>query len=146
MDASQSAQPPLRVLIDTNVALDFLLRREPWISEAVGLLNAHAQGAVIGYMPAPTLTDIFYISRRIGGPEKAFEAIDLCLNAFELISVDRAVIDAARSLPGADFEDNVQIACALAAQLDFIITRDAVGFTHSSIPAILPRGFADRMK
>jgi hypothetical protein len=32
----------------------------------------------------------------------------------------------------------VQIACAQLARLDLIVTRDAAGFTHSSISAIEP--------
>jgi predicted nucleic acid-binding protein len=146
MSDSQGAKPPLHVLIDTNVALDMLLRREPWLSEAHELLDAHAEGKVIGYIPASTVTDIFYISRRLVGALKALEAVDLCLQAFELISVDRAVIDAARQLEGADFEDNVQIACAAGANLDFIVTRDVAGFAHAPMPALSPKDFAGHVR
>jgi len=39
---------------------------------------------------------------------------------------------------GHDFEDNIQIACAQAAGLDLIVTRDVAGFRHSPIPSIEP--------
>lgn len=144
MGASSTPRPPRRALIDTNVALDFLLRREPWLTEAAGLIAAHADGSVVGYMPASTITDIFSISRRIVGAEKAFETIDLCLDAFEILAIDRAISDIARSLSGADFADNVQIACAIVHQLDCIITRDMRGFAHAPMPVLTPKAFGDQ--
>jgi hypothetical protein len=44
----------------------------------------------------------------------------------------------ARALSGNDFEDNVQIACALNAQLDLIITRNPADFRGSSITVAEP--------
>lgn len=145
MDDSPASTLPLRILIDTNVALDLFLRREPWVTEAQGMVSAHAQGKVVGYLPASALTDIYYISRRIVGSESAFHVIDMCLDAFELIAVDRGVIDLARALPGADFEDNVQIACAQVAQLDVIVTRDSTGFAQAPIPALTPKDVVERI-
>ncbi|HEU5343312.1 MAG TPA: PIN domain-containing protein [Ktedonobacterales bacterium] len=146
MATSDASTPPLRVLVDTNVALDLFLQREPWATEAQGLVSAYTQGKVVGYVPASALTDIFYISRRIVGADKAFHVIDLCLSAFAVIAVDRAVIDQARTLPGADFEDNVQIACAQVAQLDAIVTRDATGFVHAPMPTLAPKDVANQVK
>lgn len=54
----------MRVLIDTNIVLDFLLQREPFSQEAELLFQAIDAGEVVGYVTATTLTDIFYISRR----------------------------------------------------------------------------------
>ncbi|RJP27095.1 MAG: hypothetical protein C4527_13910 [Candidatus Omnitrophota bacterium] len=42
----------------------------------------------------------------------------------------------ATRLGGSDFEDNLQIACAMTAQLDVIVTRDPSGFAASSIPVL----------
>jgi hypothetical protein len=48
----------------TDVALDFLLQREPFFQDAELLFQAIDQEGVVGYVTATTLTDIFYISRR----------------------------------------------------------------------------------
>lgn len=58
--------------------------------------------------------------------------------AFETLPVDDALLRLARALPGNDFEDNVQIACAQASGLDLIVTRDAAGFTQAGLPVIAP--------
>ena len=54
----------MRVLIDTNIALDFLLQREPFFQDVELLFQAIAIGQLVGYVTATTLTDIFYISRK----------------------------------------------------------------------------------
>jgi predicted nucleic acid-binding protein len=130
--------PALRVLLDTNVVLDLLLRREPWVTEAQPLVEAQDAGRVIAYLPTSAVTDVFYISRRLVGIERAFEVVDRCLEDFELVPVDQAILEAARQLPGNDFEDNVQIACSQAVGLDLIVTRNVADFRLSPIPAIEP--------
>ena len=99
----------LRALVDTNVVLDRLLHREPWRSEAHAFWQACDNRHAIPYLSASTLTDIFYIARRVIGIEGALQAIKQCLDLFGVITVDRAVLHAALLLPGNDFEDNVQI-------------------------------------
>ena len=54
----------MRVLIDTNVILDFLLQRELFFQDAERLFQAIDSGQIVGYVTATTLTDIFYIARR----------------------------------------------------------------------------------
>lgn len=61
------------------------------------------------------------------------------MTSFDIITVDDTLLRAALALPGSDFEDNVQIACAQAANLDLIVTRDANGFAQAGIPAIEPQ-------
>lgn len=41
-------------------------------------------------------------------------------------------------LSGADFEDNIQISCAIAANLDVIVSRDPRGLANARIPVLNP--------
>lgn len=126
----------MRILIDTNIVLDFLLQREPFFQETERLFQAIEVGRVIGYVTATTLTDIFYIARRhTSSIEQAQQALLETLVAMEICSVDRAVLESALGLGFVDFEDAVQVACALAEGLDAIITRDA-NFEGTSIPVL----------
>ncbi len=84
------------------------------------------------------MTDLFYIARRSKDIPTAFSCIDRVLAALEILPVDAALLRVARASSGNDFEDNVQIACAKAAALDIIITRDTAGFTRTIPPAITP--------
>ena len=127
----------LRVLLDTNVVLDWLLDRKPWSDDALPLWQARDTRRVITYIAASILTDIFYIARRQIGNVAALVGIDQSL-ALEVALVDKSTLLRARELPGSDFEDNVAIVCAEAERLDFIITRNTDDFRHSSIRAIEP--------
>jgi predicted nucleic acid-binding protein len=128
----------LRALLDTNVVLDWLLDRKPWSDEAQPLWDGRDAGAIVGYLPASVLTDIFYVARRQIGIPGALDALDRCLAAFEVLAVDKALLLRARTLLGSDFEDNVQIACAQTAGLDLIVTRNTSDFAHASLPVIEP--------
>ena len=49
----------MRILLDTNVVLDVLLKREPWVSEASAIWQANDDGRLVGHLMASALTDIF---------------------------------------------------------------------------------------
>lgn len=136
--SSTSSSAPVRALIDTNVALDWLLDRKPWSDEAKPLWDARGAGRVVCYLPASVLTDIFYIVRRHANIPTAFSALDRTFIAFGLFVVDAPLLLQARALPGNDFEDNVQIACAVNAALDLIVTRNPIDFRHSPVRVIEP--------
>lgn len=127
----------MKVLIDTNIALDFLLQREPFFQDAELLFQKIDSGRVVGYVTATTLTDIFYISRRhTRSIEQARQAVLEMLTAMVICPVNRAVLESAFGSGLADFEDAIQIACAIAQRLDAILTRDTQGFLSSSLPVL----------
>ena len=125
----------MKVLVDTNVLLDFLLEREPFKKDAEELFAAIDSGQIIGYVTATTLTDIFYIARKhTRSLELAREAVFSILEIMTICPVNRNVLEAAFASGLTDFEDAVQIYSAIAQNLDAIITRDAKGFVSSTIP------------
>lgn len=82
----------MRVLIDTNIILDFLLQREPFVQDAELLFQAIKSGRVVGYATATTLTDIFYIAKKhTRSIEQARQAVLEVLNSMIICSVNRAI-------------------------------------------------------
>ena len=128
----------MNVLIDTNIALDVLLKREPWLADSQGIWQACDEEHVVGYLLASTLTDIYYIARKLIGKEAAIEAVELCLATFAICPVDRTVLEQALLLAGTDFEDNVQMAAAVHIGLDAIVTRNPDDFANMPLPAFTP--------
>jgi predicted nucleic acid-binding protein len=127
----------VRVLIDTNIVLDFLLQREPFFQDPELLFQAIDAGQLIGYVTATTLTDIFYISRKhTRSIEQARQAVSETLTAMVICPIDRAVLESAFNSGLFDFEDAVQIFGAVAQGLDAILTRDNKGFLSSPIPVL----------
>jgi predicted nucleic acid-binding protein len=130
----------LKVLVDTNVVIDWLNDRQPWADEARPLWDSHDAGLMDLYVPASVLTDIFYILRKPLGNDGAKKAIEQCITACGLLPVDEMVIRRALALPGSDFEDNVQIACTLIYRIDLIVTRNPGDFSQGiAVPVVDPK-------
>lgn len=131
---------PLHVLVDTNVMVDLILAREPWFGQARPMWDARDASQIECAIPASTLTDLYYICQKpeLLGLAGAKRALEMIIGRFEILPLDRDVVTAALALPGPDFEDNVQIACAVNNQMDMIITRNKADFKLSPILAIEP--------
>src|SRR5688572_1880820 len=128
----------MNALLDANVVLDVLLLREPWLAESRAVWQLCDEGKLDGYLSAVTLTNIFYLGRKVSGNERALAAIRQCVAAFQIAPVARATIEAALALPGHDFEDNVQIACAVESGAERIVTRNIGDFAHAPLPVVTP--------
>ena len=127
----------MRVLVDTNIVQDALLEREPFVSDARALLEASRSQQIQGYVTATTLTNIFYIVRRqTRNLDRARQAISLTLALMEVCPVNRDILEAAFASNLRDFEDAVQLACAMASSLDAIITRNAQDFAGVTLPIL----------
>ena len=136
----------MKVIFDTNVLLDALLAREPFLADAAFLLNAVESGRVEGFMSATTVTDVHYlVGRQTKSSEAAIAAVTRLLALMEVCAVDREVLEQAIALGLPDFEDAVQIACAIELELEGIVTRDVNGFVGSPIPIFSPQELRNRL-
>ena len=137
----------MRVLIDTNVVLDLLQEREPFVENAARLFERIDAGEIEGFITATTITNIYYIVRKVAGRVVAQDAISALprhcaiaqiLSDLNICSVDLNVLEQALALNFEDFEDAVQYACTIVHNLDAIVTRDLSGFVNAEIPVVLP--------
>ncbi len=136
----------MKILFDTNVLLDAILAREPFLADAVFLLNAVESGRVEGFMSATTVTDVHYlVGRQTKSSEAAIAAVTRLLALMEICALDREVLEQAIALGLPDFEDAVQIACAIELELEGIVTRDVNGFVGSPIPIFSPQELRNRL-
>jgi predicted nucleic acid-binding protein len=135
----------MKVLLDTNVVLDLMLEREPWRAEAEAIAQAGADGHLQAHVCASSITDIYYISRKIAGAERARIVVRTCLDRLQVVSVTRDLLDAADRRGVSDFEDDVQIECAVVAGLDAIVTRNPQDFASSPILVLTPAELLARL-
>lgn len=123
----------MKILLDTNVALDLLLDRKPFSDDAAILFSMVEGGLVNGYLCATTITTIFYLMSKVVGWEMAKESIRGLLTIFEIAPVNRNVLDAALKGNFEDFEDAVLYEAAQQAGADLIITRNERDFKGTVI-------------
>lgn len=129
----------MRILIDTNVVLDFLQEREPFVDDAARVFERIDAGEVQGFIAAITITNIYYIVRRAAGVKVAQDAIIQVLTDLHICPVNRTILEQAIALNFRDFEDAVQYACGMAHGVDAVITRNVSGFVDALIPVMSPR-------
>lgn len=128
----------MKVLIDTNVVLDLLLEREPFVETTISLFEQIERRNLDGYIAATTITNIFYIIRKTEGREVALTAINRLLIGLRFCAVTRQTVETALSFGLKDFEDSIQLACATLNQLDAVVTRDHEDFIGSNFPIYSP--------
>ena len=131
----------MTVLLDLNVVLDALLGREPWRAEADAIWDANRDGRIHAQISAAGLPTLFYFVRKQADLGRAHLAVTNCLRSLGIAPVDRTALEMATTLPGSDFEDNLQIACAVQAHLDAIVTRNPKDFAGSPVPVMTPAEF-----
>ncbi len=130
-----------RVLFDSDVLLDVLSQRQPFVIASAQALNTVTQEQVQGYVSGHAVTNIFYILRRQIGSEAARELLSRLLQRLQVASVTDEVIRQALQSSIADFEDAVTSAAANVEGLEMIVTRNTSDFITSSVPAITPEEF-----
>ena|SRR5437762_14017365 len=130
-----------RILLDTNIVLDVLLDRAPFADDAQRIWEASDEGLFDASVASFTIPNIYYICRRHSGAEAAARSVDICLQAFEVCALYRECILAARRMVGGDFEDNLQIACAITDFMQGIVTRNPQDFAGSPIRVYTPAHF-----
>jgi predicted nucleic acid-binding protein len=128
----------LTVLVDLNVVLDVIQARRPFYEESAQVLDSIARQEVTGLLAAHTLTTLFYVLTRLQNRETAAVAVGSLLNTFTVASVDDTVIRQALAWGWVDFEDAVQMASALHAGADYLITRNPRDFKDGIVPIVLP--------
>ncbi len=134
------------ILVDLNVVLDVLQNRPAFYEDSAQVLDAVVRQDVIGYLSAHSITTLFYVLNRLRNRETAVAAISGLLDAFIIAAVDDDVIRKALSWGWSDFEDAVQLAAAVQAGADYLITRNPRDFQEGLIPIVQPAAFLALLK
>jgi predicted nucleic acid-binding protein len=125
-------------LLDANVILDLLQRREPFFRDAADLLAAAESGRYRGLVAAHTVTTLFYLMAKHASPAAARVHVSELLRVVGVAGVDHAVLQQALALPYADLEDGAQMAAAEQAGADYVVTRDRSLYAAGPLPALTP--------
>lgn len=128
----------MRVIVDTNVVLDVLLARKPFVSAAVQLFGLIERGQVEGMLCATSVTTLDYLLTQSLPRAACRETLRRLLRLFEIAPVTRAVIEEALQSRMTDFEDAVVEQAGRLAGAEAVITRDMRDFRQSAIKTLSP--------
>ena len=131
----------MRVIVDTNVVLDVLLAREPFVAQAAQILALVERSSIAASLCATTVTTIHYLLAQSLSANEVRNAMRGLLDLFEIAPVNRPVIEQALQSKIAHFEDAVLEQAGRLVGAEAIVTRNTKDFRHSSIKALEPQEF-----
>lgn len=128
----------MKLLLDTNIVLDVLLKRQPYGDFALKIFAWIEKGEISGYLCGTTVTTIDYIVRKHLGADAAKQCISSLLTIFDIAPVNRSVLLTALALDFPDFEDAILHESANAVCVDGIVTRNIADFKKSVLSVFGP--------
>lgn len=138
-----------RVLVDSNVLVDFLARRGGFYALARKLMVFAEMGDYELWMSSSQVTDVFYVLSGGGKASHAPAARDalLALRGFvHVCAPGEREVDRALESAWPDFEDALVYQTAASIDASVIVTRNARDFARSAIPACTPEEFFSWME
>jgi len=129
------------ILVDLNVVLDVVQRREPHYSASALVIDRVVRQQVRGFLPAHAFTTLHFLVSRYRDPATAARTTNWLLRRFEVAAVGREQLERAQVLGWRDFEDAVVAAVAKTVGCETIVTRNVVDFPDSPVPALTPEEY-----
>ena len=129
---------PIRVLVDLDVILDVLQRREPFYQASAEVLARAESGSIEGWVAAHSVTTLCCLYAKYQSAEQARVRIRDLLGVLQVAAVDQAAIEQALMLSYGDFEDAVQMAAAVRVKAQYLITRNVRDYRTGPLAALQP--------
>ena len=129
----------MKIMCDTNIIIDVLLEREPFVEDSYKILSLCEEHQINGFVSASSVTDIYYLVRKYThSTELAYKAIGKLLEIVKVCSVTNQDVLTAFQKKAKDFEDCLVVTCANSINCDCIFTRNKKAFEEFDIQVFTP--------
>lgn len=136
-----------KIFLDSDVILDFLLKREPFNLSARRIFGLAYSGEIQIFLSSLTVSNIHYILRKSFGNDGAIKKISELVSFCNILPVSEKEIFAAMKSGFSDFEDAIQHFSAVQnPEIKGIITRNLADYKKSQIPIFTPEAFLATIK
>ena len=136
-----------KILVDTNVVLDLLAKREPFHAQSLQIFSLADTNEVELIISALSLVNAYYIlndTMKIKASRSIIGKLKVLVNSYELN--DKIVELALNDNNFKDFEGGIQYYTALESQCELILTRNLKDFKKSAIPVLSPKEYLTKIK
>ncbi len=128
-------------LVDTNVLLDVLTRREPHYRASAYVWTLAERGEITAFISAISFNNIYYIVRKAESKTKAEKVLKLLRDTFDSVAPDAKIINQAIDSACDDFEDAIQFHSAIRVGAQVLITRNPNDFPQLGMSIATPEEF-----
>lgn len=131
-----------KVLIDTDVILDFFFDRKPFSEIATQIFSLCESNELKGFMTPVIYSNVYYLLRQTAQHGKVIDKLKQLLLITDVLQMDKDVIMNALNSGFNDFEDALQNFAAMKyGEIDVILTRSLKDYKKSEIGVLTPETF-----
>jgi len=131
-----------KILIDTDVILDFFFDRKPFSEEATKILILCEKKSVVGFITPVMISNIYYLLRKTAKHEKVIESLKMLMNIVEVATINKQTILNALNSEFKDFEDALQNFSAQDEKgIKVVITRNIKDYKTSNLSVMTPESY-----
>lgn len=128
-----------RILIDTDVILDFFFDREPFSDDASKILSLCEQGELKGFVTPVMISNIYYLLRKTARHEKVIENLKMLLTIVNVAMINKQTVLDALNSEFKDFEDALQnFSAQNEKEIKIIVTRNIKDYKTSKLSVMTP--------
>ena len=128
-----------RILLDTDVILDFFLDRKPFSDDAAKILSWCELKEIQGFITPVIISNSYYLLKKNATHNKVIEKLKVLLTIIDVLIMDKEIVMNALNSDFNDFEDALQNFSAIkSGEIEMIITRNPKDFKHSLIAVFTP--------
>lgn len=131
-----------RLLLDTDVVLDFLVDRQPFAEDAARILVLCEEKQIQVFVTPVLISNVYNILRKVGSHHKVIAHLKLLLTLVEVASIQKEIVLEALESDFADFEDALQhFAVKSETGIQIIITQNLKDYSKSSLAVMTPAAY-----
>ena len=128
-----------KMLIDTDVLLDFFFDRKPFADSATEILNRCARKEIQGFTTPVIVSNVYYLLSKSAKHELIVEKLRQLLTIIDVVDMNRNVVLNALNSKFKDFEDALQNYAAVEhAEISMIVTRNIKDYKKSELAVVTP--------
>ncbi len=132
----------IRLLIDTNIIIDLLAKREAFYPEAAALFSMADKNLLRLTVSSLSFANTNYILTQLKSKKESRTILRKFKVLVETLSLDDKVTELALNDDNfPDFEDGLQYYSAIENQVDIIITRNKKDFKNSKLPVLTAKEY-----
>lgn len=128
----------MKLFLDTNVLIDFILERPLFYQPAAMIVSLAAERKIdICVSALSVVTANFICIERCKMPLDVYRRkVDFLRNFIEVCSVDSSDVNSSYEANWKDFEDGVQYFSAIRSGVDYLVTRNVKDFEENDLKVI----------
>ena len=129
------------LFLDTNVLIDLVANRKPWVESILMIFELANRKKVRLIAADCSFINIVYICKKIVPVNDLYKVLFDIQDYVDVVCVGSEILNHALKSQWKDFEDCLQAMVAQRECADFIITRNEKDFKESEVPVLSPSDF-----